>query len=404
LTPESLSEKFADTIRVDLNMEMVGVFAYDNTDNSLHPFFFSKSDRLRNILAKLNIMLRDIKIDDISKNELLNKVIHSGVASTASNFTDIWLGVIDKKSLDTITNESHVKNIIIHPLITPNRIVGMLVLGLNRDYDSLNNHEKEAFKSFIDVISVALDKAYLYKELQDANVKLASLDKLKTEFLGLASHQLRSPLTAIKGYISMVLEGDYGEINKEIKEICQRVFESSKNLGVIVEDLLNVSKIEQGGMKYDMERFDLKEISSSVVKDLSIVAAQKNLKVNFELEGNEIFFMNGDKEKMRQVIINLIDNSIKYTKVGEINVALKKIGNKIHFIVKDTGMGMTPEIKESLFQKFSRGEGARMNASGSGLGLYLVRKIVEAHHGRVWVDSDGPDKGSTFSMELDAVN
>ena len=404
LEPATLSEKVSEAIRIDLNTEMVGVFAFDQKDDSLHPFFFSKSERLVNLLSKLHLALRDVKISNISKNQLLNTVVYSKTASMTSDVSDLWHGAIEDESIKKINSESHIKAILLYPLMTPTRMVGVLAIGINRKYDALNDHEKDSIKSFIDVISVALDKAYLYKELQDANVKLSSLDKIKTEFLGLASHQLRSPLTAIKGYVSMVLEGDYGDINDQVRETCRRIFQSSKNLGVIVEDLLNVSKIEQGGMKYEMEPFSLTEIAESVSKDLSIVAESKDLKLDFKSDDSKMCMINADKEKIRQVLINFIDNSIKYTKTGGIHVAVKRVDDKVQFTVKDTGVGMTPEIKETLFQKFARGEGARMNTSGSGLGLYLAREIVEAHKGKVWVDSEGPDKGSTFFMQLDALS
>lgn len=243
----------------------------------------------------------------------------------------------------------------------------------------------------------------LSDQLFEANEKLKGLDKLKSEFVSLASHQLRSPLTAIKGYASMLVEGDYGEIGTEAKDATTRIFESSQNLAKIVEDLLDVSKIEQGGMKYEMASFDLASVASSMCKDLSIVAEHKGLKLSFLSEGIKDCIVNGDEGKIRQVVLNFIDNSIKYTKTGEIQVKVEKLNNKIIFSVKDTGMGITEEIKETLFHKFARGEGARMNTGGSGLGLYLTKEIVEAHGGRVWVESEGMGKGSTFFMELDAV-
>ena len=243
----------------------------------------------------------------------------------------------------------------------------------------------------------------LSDQLFEANEKLKGLDKLKSEFLSLAAHQLRSPLTAMKGYASMVVEGSYGEINPQAKDAVERIFQASKNLGKVVEDLLDVSKIEQGGMKFVMEPFSLVEIASDMAKDLSITADKRGLKVNFESDSADLCMVNGDKEKLRQVVLNFIDNSIKYTKEGTINVSVKRDKNKVLFRVKDTGMGMTPEIKASLFQKFARGDGARMNTTGSGLGLYLAKEIVSAHKGEVMVDSEGPGKGSTFGMDLDAI-
>lgn len=240
-------------------------------------------------------------------------------------------------------------------------------------------------------------------KLEAANEKLKGLDKLKSEFVSLASHQLRSPLTAIKGYASMLVDGDYGDINKEAKDAMNRIYESSQNLAKIVEDLLNVSKIEQGGMKYEMAPFDLNIVAEEMCKDLSIVAENKGLKINFLSKGAKDCITNGDEGKIRQVVLNFIDNSIKYTKTGKIDVKVEKKDDKVVFSVQDTGMGMTPEIKETLFHKFARGEGARMNTSGSGLGLYLTKEITEAHGGRVYVESEGMGKGSTFYMELEAI-
>lgn len=243
----------------------------------------------------------------------------------------------------------------------------------------------------------------LTKELGEANEKLKSLDKLKTEFLSLASHQLRSPLTAIKGYTSMLLEGSFGEVNQNQKGAIDRVFQSVDHLTKVVEDLLNVTKIEQGGMQYSMAPFDLGKAVKDITTDLSITAKNKGLDMNFESDGKETYMVNGDMEKIRQVILNLVDNSIKYTKAGWIRIRVESLGQStIRFSVSDSGMGMTPEVKASLFQKFSRGEGGRVNTGGSGLGLYLAKQIVEAHKGKIWIESEGLEKGSTFIVEFPA--
>ncbi|MFA6273773.1 MAG: ATP-binding protein [Candidatus Paceibacterota bacterium] len=242
-------------------------------------------------------------------------------------------------------------------------------------------------------------------KLEGANEKLKSLDKLKTEFLSLASHQLRSPLTAIKGYTSMLLEGDYGNLSAKPKEAIDRVFQSSKHLTTIVEDLLNVAKIEQGGMQYIMKPFNFEDVASSIAKDLSIVAENKGLKLTFSTDKNGPYSVNGDMEKIRQVVLNFIDNSIKYTKKGNIIVKLEKDKktNKMTFSVADTGVGIDPVVKDTLFHKFARGDGGKMDATGTGLGLYLAKEIIEGHKGKVWAESEGKDKGSKFFIELDTI-
>lgn len=245
----------------------------------------------------------------------------------------------------------------------------------------------------------------LTKQLAEANEKLKDLDKLKTEFLSLASHQLRSPLTAIKGYTSMLLDGDFGAVTDKQKETIDRVFQSSVHLTKVVEDLLNVSKIEQGGMKYEMAPFDFEKTAKDIVADLTVTAKNKGLEMSFQTITPGPFTVNGDMEKLRQVIINMVDNSIKYTEHGSVTVTLARdtLKKSLRLSVTDTGVGISPETKEKLFQKFSRGEGGKLNTGGSGLGLYLGKQIAEAHGGKIEIDSPGLGKGSTFSIELGLV-
>lgn len=245
----------------------------------------------------------------------------------------------------------------------------------------------------------------LSHKLADANIKLQDVDKLKTEFLSLASHQLRSPLTAIKGYTSMLLEGSFGAITKEQTEAVDRVYQSSKHLAMVVEDLLNVSKIEQGGMKYIMDPFDIRKQAYELAMDLKVTAEKKGLVLTFVSDSELPHTVYGDMEKIRQVLLNFIDNSVKYTEKGSIEVSVKTIvkagKNIVRFAVKDTGMGISPETKAKLFQKFSRGEGGKINTGGSGLGLYLAKEIAAAHKGTVDVESEGMGKGSTFVLEME---
>lgn len=240
----------------------------------------------------------------------------------------------------------------------------------------------------------------LNKQIAISNEKLKDLDKLKTEFLSLASHQLRSPLTAIRGYTSMLLEGSFGDVTDVQKDTIDKVFQSSKHLAKVVEDLLNVTKIEQGGMVYQTAPFDMEKTVKEIFDELKVTGEKKGLAMDFSTDNNPPYTAKGDMEKLRQVFLNLIDNSIKYTTTGSVSVMVEKVANKIRFSVKDTGMGMTEETKQSLFQKFARGEAGKMNTSGSGLGLYLAKEIVGAHNGKVWVESPGVGKGSTFIVEL----
>jgi signal transduction histidine kinase len=204
----------------------------------------------------------------------------------------------------------------------------------------------------------------------------------------------------MKGYLSMMLEGDYGELSEKLKEKVESIFQSNERLIKLVNDILNISKIEAGEIEMNWERGDLREIIKEVISELSVKAKEKNLYLNFE-EPKEFPKVLLDREKIEQVILNLIDNAIKYTQEGGITVKLLTKENKLQIVISDTGEGLTKEEKEKIFERFSRGTaGTKFWTEGAGLGLYIARRFVEMHKGRIWVESEGREKGSTFYVEL----
>lgn len=249
----------------------------------------------------------------------------------------------------------------------------------------------------------------LATDLKKANTRLLGLDKQKSEFVSFASHQLRAPLTAMKGYASLLIEGEFGPISKEVSSAISRILDSSKTLTNIVNDYLNVSRIELGAMKYSFETINLKDLTESVIAELKPNIEKSGLKFSFTLEPSnpdERFMIKADKDKFKQVIGNLIDNSLKYTKSGNVDVSIHKniSTRKILFSVKDNGIGISPEVMPSLFTKFVRsGTANKQNIYGTGLGLFVARDIVTAHNGKIWAESDGDGKGSIFNVEVDMV-
>ncbi len=246
----------------------------------------------------------------------------------------------------------------------------------------------------------------LAKDLEAANVRLKELDQLKSEFVSIASHQLRSPLTAIKGYASLILEGSFGKAPPAIREAVGKILDSSSRLVLIIEDFLNLSRIEQGRMKYDFAPTDIEVMVKSVVGELLPTIKTAGLSISFTTDNQPPYKSNLDAGKIKQVIGNIIDNSIKYTPRGSIEVSLKKLAeNKLLITVSDTGIGISKETLPTLFEKFSRAKDAsKTNTTGTGLGLYVAKQMVEAHGGRIWAESDGVGKGSRFKVELGGVN
>ena len=241
----------------------------------------------------------------------------------------------------------------------------------------------------------------LRAELEEAYAELERIDRAKTEFLSMASHQLRTPLGIIRGYISMMLEGDYGEFPKEAKMRLENTLISSERLVKLVNDLLDITRLEMGKIELKLERASIEEIISGVVEEMKEAAEKKGLYLKWEKPATALPEMSLDKNKIRQVILNLVDNGIKYTEKGGVTVKVRRMNSEVRIEISDTGVGMEKGEIEKLFEIMARGRaGLQYWMQGAGLGLYTARKFAEMHGGRVWAESPGKDKGSTFYIEL----
>lgn len=249
----------------------------------------------------------------------------------------------------------------------------------------------------------------LAADLQVANTRLRELDTQKTEFISFATHQLRSPLTAMKGNASLILEGDLGPVNEGMKGIIQTIYTSIGTMINIVEDYLNVSRIELGTMKYNMVDMDFKDLVKEVANEQKPNIDAKGLQYSVAIDENQAYKIKADPDKFKQVLMNTIDNSIKYTPAGSLAISLAKVTSKdgkpaIQFKVADTGVGIRPDVLPKLFQKFTRAPNAsESNIHGTGLGLFIAKEIMNAHAGRIWAESAGEGKGSQFYVELPEV-
>jgi signal transduction histidine kinase len=245
----------------------------------------------------------------------------------------------------------------------------------------------------------------LLKDLEDKDEELHLLDREKSEFMRIAAHHLRDPLTAIKGYASMLIDGTFGKLDEKITEAVQRILTSSDRLVVIIDDFMDVSRIESGDMRYQFKDFDMKPLVKEVVEELRPSVEKSKLSIELSVDEQADCMVNGDYGKIRQVVSNLIDNSVKYTLSGGLKVSLGRENGSVLFNVKDTGIGMNMETLEAIFHKFSRAKDvSRIYTEGTGLGLYVAKEIVEHHKGRIWAESDGLSKGSRFFVELKAKN
>jgi signal transduction histidine kinase len=321
-----------------------------------------------------------------------------------------------KKMLDYL-DSLEVK--VVAPLNTQDETIGILVFGPKESGDIYNEEDLEVIKIIGNQAAITIENARLYEEtrnfntklkrevdkatrgLRAANERLRRLDRAKTDFISIASHQLRTPLTIIRGYVSMLLENNFGKLGKKQDEALRKVSASSERLIGLVEDLLNISRIESGRMEYNFKKTDLAKLIQGVYEELKPAAEKKKLRFVFNRPRGRMPKVNIDPDKIRQVLMNLIDNAIKYTDKGSVTIELKKKQKQIEVCIQDTGMGFGSGEKSNLFQKFSRNEKTDLiHTEGTGLGLYVAKQIVNGHKGKIRAESPGRGKGSRFCFSL----
>jgi len=227
------------------------------------------------------------------------------------------------------------------------------------------------------------------------------IEKLKTEFVSLAAHQLRTPLSAIKWTLKMILEGDLGKITDEQEDYLQKTYISNERMINLINDLLNVSRIEEGKYLYKPAFIQFEDLVQSVINIYEKEFKRKSIKFQFEKPKKKMPKTKIDTEKMSLAITNLLDNATRYTpSKGEITVSLKLNKNEIEFSIKDSGAGIPKDQYKRVFTKFFRATNIiRIDTEGSGLGLFIVKNVIEAHGGKIWFESEEKE-GTTFYFSV----
>lgn len=296
--------------------------------------------------------------------------------------------------------------------------LGYLALGFRKSGYSYRPQDLQVLGSAADELAVAMHNALLFEEIQNfnmtlqqkvdeatrkyrtANEKLKKLDETKDEFISMASHQLRTPLTSVKGYLSMVLEGDAGPLRPQQQELLKQSFMSSQRMVNLIADLLNLSRLNTGKFVIDAAPTDLRVIVDQEVAQLRETARAKDIEVVWNMPPS-FSLLNLDENKMHQVVMNFIDNALYYTpNGGRVEVSLTETATAVEYRVKDNGIGVPRELQRHLFTKFYRADNARrMRPDGTGLGLYMAQKVVVAQGGTVLFESQ-EGKGSTFGFRF----
>ncbi len=313
---------------------------------------------------------------------------------------------------------SHINSECIVKMLVSDELVGYVVVGPKLNGSSYTAQDYKLFKILSDSVAIAVQNALRLKEieqfantlqekindatteLQITNEKLRSLDEAKDEFISMASHQLRTPLTSIKGYISMMLDGDVGTMTKQQKDFLNQAFMSSQKMVYLISDLLNVSRLKTGKFFIDRSDVYLPRLINDELAQLKIAAKDREINLRFK-KPDEFPVLKLDETKTMQVIMNFIDNAIYYSKKGDdIIIELKTDDNYAIFTVSDTGIGVPKKEQHNLFTKFYRAENAKKaRPDGTGLGLFMAKKVIVAQGGTLIFKSiEG--KGSTFGFKF----
>jgi PAS domain S-box-containing protein len=237
------------------------------------------------------------------------------------------------------------------------------------------------------------------EELAQANIQLKEMDRLKSEFLATMSHELRTPLNSIIGFSGIMLQGIPGELNEEQRKQLSMVHSSAKHLLGLINDVLDLSRIESGRMEISTERFKIQDVVSEVAQSLSPMISQKGLRLITEIPDGtpEIY---SDRKKVLQILLNLVNNAVKFTQAGEVRIECKVDNDNLEVSVADTGIGIKKEAMKQLFEAFRQIDGtAQRRYQGAGLGLYLCQKLVTLLGGNIWAESEY-GRGSRFTFTL----
>ncbi|HEX7260156.1 MAG TPA: HAMP domain-containing sensor histidine kinase [Candidatus Saccharimonadia bacterium] len=399
--------RVAEAISQDSDFSFSMIYLRNKQKRSLVPGALvsgSKDEKLEK-LAQTTLLHHAVTLRHTA-NPMARTVEVPFIASTTRLY-EIVQPNLEFSEADELQKQLKLEQFFICPLIARGAVLGTMVLGTTLTSEALSFYQKSLLERLTVAVGLALDNTLLYTEAQEssrrlqvANRHLKELDKAKDEFISLASHQLRTPLTSIKGYVSMLLEGEAGAITKEQHEFLDYAYRGSQRMVSLISDLLNVSRMSAGKFYIEREPLDIAAIVEEEIQQLQQHPDAKKLKLTYVAPKKPLPLLNLDENKTRQVIMNLIDNAIYYTREGGVTVMLAQEGQHAVLRVSDTGIGVPKTARAKLFGKFFRANNAQtIRPDGTGLGLFLAKRVIEEQGGTILFESvEG--KGSTFGFSL----
>jgi signal transduction histidine kinase len=324
----------------------------------------------------------------------------------------------DSRELRSVLTKNHIAAMARIGGTNKMKETGHLILGDKKSGDPYSAQDVRVIEAVVNELAIAIQNALRFeeihqfnetlktkitnatKQLSSSNHRLRELDSTKDEFISMASHQLRTPLTSVKGYLSMVLDGDAGEVNDNQRKLLEQAFRSSQQMVFLISDLLNLSRLNTGKFVIEPVQVNLMDVVQAEVDQLSETAKSRGVGLVYDKPGSFPDLML-DETKIHQVIMNFIDNAIYYTKSGgTVTVGLHETPTAVEYTVQDNGIGVPKSVQHRLFTKFYRADNAqKARPDGTGLGLFMAKKVIVAQGGSIIFESE-EGKGSTFGFRF----
>lgn len=394
----------------NLGYRIIVLTLYDTDKKVLKRISLSSTNEAKRAQEASAVPFSEIDIPYESSGNLLIKTLKTKSPQVTHYWPDIFKPVLSAEQALANQKAAGIKTSLMYPVIVNDQAIGVLIFSLIKEEDEVSEEEKDLISGFTDIVGLAVQNSKLYssveeksKDLRIANLKLKQLDKLKDEFVSIASHELRTPLTVIRSYVELLITGKAGKLNTKQYEYLERVFASSNRLANLVSTMLDLSRIESGRIKLVKENIDITDLVNEVVAEMKAKAEEQKIDLTVTGFGDRALLL-ADKERIREVMINLVGNALKYTPTGgSVGISMILNEKEITISIKDTGIGISQANMDKLFKKFGiigSEYSVKKGITSTGLGLYLSQQLVQLHGGKIWAESEGEGKGSTFTFSL----